>query len=419
MERIAERLRRSRSHRSEARSIDDLYRSLLLHVDPEPLYASVLARMGEIASSERCALFLVDARDGALRAHSQTGSWPQELLESAWGTDAGLARWLGINERGLRVAAGPEVVADLPAPESRLLRESGVEVVVPLEAGNRLTGFLLFGSTAQAGGWSGDLVSFLTTLAVPASLAFEHSALVREEKQRLRRLYRAERLATAGTVAAGLAHEIRNPMTAIRSGIQMLRSEAGLSQQGREVLDDAIHKVDRIDRLVGGLVEFARSPRARVADFDLTEAARRASALLAGKYRERGVRLGLELSEAPVLVRGDAGQLEQVLLNLLLNALDAVEDGGEVRVGLTRLPGERTGRVRVEVHDDGPGVAADVAADVRDRILDPFFTTKPEGSGLGLPISYNIVRHHGGDLTLEDHPDGGAVARFVLPEVSA
>jgi signal transduction histidine kinase len=409
--RLVARLR-GRSSQPDARVLEDLYRSLVLHVDPEPLYASVLARLNEIGSCRRSALFLVDARDGLLRAHAHTGRWSEELLSTPWASDEGLTRWLGVNARGLLLAEQGDVVADLPPDQTGRLRRDEVSAVVPLQAADRLSGFLLFGASGRRGGWTVELVGLLTTLAVPASLAFEHSALVREEKQRLRRLYRAERLATAGTVAAGLAHEIRNPMTAIRSGIQLLRDESGLSADGREVIEDVIREVDRIDRLVGGLVSFARAPRATRSDIDVGESVRRAAALLAGRCRSQGVALHLDVPEDPVLVRGDAGQLEQVVVNVLLNALEAVEGQGEVRVRLARRPGEVTGRVLLEVQDDGPGLPAGA----RDRLFDPFFTTKPEGSGLGLPISFNIVRQHGGDLSLEDHPEGGVVVRVVLPE---
>ncbi len=401
-------LRRRQPALPDAVAVDDFYRSLLLHVEPGPLQASALARLAELAACEDLALVLVDPERGDLRVQAARGGWLEVLADAAWAADGALARWLATNRRPLLVASQREVMEDLPDADTTPLERAGAEVIVPLEAANRLTGFLLLGATRRVGGWTAERAGVLATLAVPAALAFEHAALVQESGDRLRRLYRAERLAVAGTLAAGLAHEIRNPLTAIRTGIQVIRDRDDTASDSAEVLGDVMSEVDRIDRLVSGLLLFARAPRARHEPVDLAEPARRAVLLVEPRARRQGVALSVRLAAVP-RVQGDPGELEQVVLNLLLNAVEALPGPGEVE--LTLAPDQGGRRVVLEVADRGPGLPSDLG----DRVFDPFVTTKREGTGLGLPISFQIVRRHGGELTLGARPGDGAVARVSLP----
>lgn len=391
--------------------MDDFYRSILLHVEPEPLHASVLARLEEITGCSRHALFLLDARRGDLRCYAHLGAWPPSLLASRWRTGQGLARWLSVNETPLRRDRHAPVLEDLPPREVGILTEAAVALVAPLVAAGRLTGFIAMGEPAGRPEWSDEGVSRVATLAVPAALAFEHAALVREEERRLRHLYRAERLATAGTIAAGLAHEIRNPLTAVRSGVQILAGRGDMPADAAELLGDVIQEVDRIDRLVESLLIFARAPRSGLRPVDLADIVRRTASLLASRAREQGTLLDVDLPNCPVVVAGDPGELEQVALNLAINALDAAGTQGRVTLALATTGADDAPAAVLSVHDTGPGMSP---ADA-ERAFDPFFTTKPEGSGLGLPISFAIVRRHDGDLTLENGAEGGAVARIVLP----
>ncbi len=389
----------------------DFYRSLLLHVDVEPLKASILSRITEITGCRCAALVLLDAARGDLTCAAASGPWPEPFLEASWRSDRGLCRWLAINERPLAPLRDLDIVADLPPDEAALLADAAVELVVPLEAASHLTGFLCLGPIPAGQGESSGLVA---TLAVPMALALEHAALVKEEERRLQHLYRAERLATAGTIAAGLAHEIRNPLTAIRSGVQLLAGRRDVPPDAAEVMADVIHEVDRINHLVDSLLMFARAPRAALQPVDVRDVARRAVALVEPQARKAGVTLQVELGTSPAVVDGDAGELEQVVLNLILNAVQATPAGTApvtVGAGITGTAPHR--RAAVTVRDHGPGLAPDLV----ERIFDPFFTTKADGSGLGLPISYAIVRRHRGELTVTNGApeEGGVHARVHLP----
>jgi len=403
----------------DPQAVDDFFRSLRIHIEPGRLHGSVLARMNEIAGCSRSSLLLMDPGRGDLCVQAETGDWPESFRGSRWPCDEGLIRWLAINTRPLVTRIDAGAVASLPEAQQRLLAEAAVETAAPLAAAGRVIGLIALGETRHRGGWTRQLAHSIATLAVPAALAFEHAALIAEEKDRLRRLYRAERLATAGTLATGLAHEIRNPLTSIRSGMQLIRDRPGTPPDAIEILGEVIAEVDRIDRLVNGLLMFARAPRSDLHDTDLNEVARRSAALLASRARSGGVEIALTLPATPTIVHGDAGQLEQVVLNLLLNALDAVTGqeqeppAGPVELVLEQGQPATVGPAlaELEVRDRGCGLPEGAG----ERVLDPFFTTKADGTGLGLAISYNIVARHGGELTLEDRASGGAIARMVLP----
>jgi signal transduction histidine kinase len=234
--------------------------------------------------------------------------------------------------------------------------------------------------------------------------------LRRERAQRERlheQLRRSEHLAALGTLLAGVAHEVRNPLAGIRSTVQLWQR---LPDQARtpESLAAVVRAVDRLNALVGRLLYFARTGHDEHRPVDLNAVVREALALLQPQADAQGVTLAADLAPDLPRVSGSAEALRQVALNLALNALQAMPGGGLLTCR-TRAPGGA--RVELEVADTGPGVAA---AD-RAHLFEPFYTTRPEGTGLGLALCREIVRQHGGDITLGPDPGPGAIFRVVLP----
>jgi signal transduction histidine kinase len=224
-------------------------------------------------------------------------------------------------------------------------------------------------------------------------------------QQHQRELLRAEQLAAVGQLAASVAHEVRNPLT----GIKML-VESALQSENRKPLNledlQVIHReVARLEQTVQGFLNFARLPAPRCSTCDLRDVVRQAVELVGARARQQGVTLDVHAPDAPVPAFIDRGQLVTVLVNLFINALDAMPQGGrlEVEVDYTATAG-----ARVSVADTGGGIAPQVA----ERLFTPFTTTKPTGTGLGLSISGRIVQEHGGSLSAGNRPEGGA--RFVL-----
>ena len=180
---------------------------------------------------------------------------------------------------------------------------------------------------------------------------------------------------------------------------------AGLPAEDLAVIEQSIR---RMEQYIQMFLDFARPPRCERRRSDLLEVIRRAAALVEGRARRQKVVLELDLPTLPVPASIDPEQIQQVLVNLLLNALDALPRGGAIHVEVETRPGA----VAVRVRDNGPGVPAAIRA----RLFEPFVTSKPEGVGLGLSICKRLVEAHGGAIIHANHgPGGGAVVAFTLP----
>jgi two-component system, NtrC family, sensor histidine kinase HydH len=227
-------------------------------------------------------------------------------------------------------------------------------------------------------------------------------------QQREREVLRAEQLAAVGQVAAGVAHELRNPLTSVKMLVQTGLegpAPAGLPPDDLAVIE---HEVRRMEACIQTFLDFARPPHAERRRADLLAVVRRALALVEGRARRQKVKLAADLPPSPVELEIDANQIQQVLVNLLLNALDALPQGGTVRLEVRAAPG---GGAEVRVRDDGPGVAAEV----QKRLFEPFVSTKETGLGLGLSICRRLVEGHGGAIRGGNAPEGGALFAFTLP----
>jgi signal transduction histidine kinase len=232
---------------------------------------------------------------------------------------------------------------------------------------------------------------------------------VAERLQRQQReLLRAEQLSAVGQLAAGVAHEVRNPLTAVKMLV-----EAALRSHDRKPLteDDlaVIHgEIARLEQTVQGFLDFGRLPTPRRSAGDLRNVVTQAVDLVRVRARQQRVEVEVRSPEAPVEAEVDRGQLCTVLVNLFLNALDAMPQGGRLEVALESAPG---GEAVLTVADTGPGIPAEMAG----RLFTPFASTKPTGTGLGLSISRRIVEEHGGTISAGDRPGGGAAFTIRLP----
>ncbi|OFX23320.1 MAG: PAS domain-containing sensor histidine kinase [Anaeromyxobacter sp. RBG_16_69_14] len=223
-----------------------------------------------------------------------------------------------------------------------------------------------------------------------------------------RRMMRSEKLAVVGSLAAGLAHEIGTPLNVISATAEYLMVDGAPGERARR-LREIVGETDRISRLVRELLAFARGSGAERALVDVPAAVSRVLSLLAIPAEKKRVRVEADLPATLPPVLADPDGLHQVLVNLLVNAVSAVGDGG--RVGVRARTGPDGAHLALEVHDDGPGVPEAL----RERVFDPFFTTRPDGTGLGLAVCARIVAAHGGDLRVGAGPLGGACFSVLLP----
>ncbi len=251
-----------------------------------------------------------------------------------------------------------------------------------------------------------------------AGKAFNYltNKLEKTQKQRIKAELTArqsERLAAVGQMAAGIGHEINNPLMNIMSLASLV--EKSVPEQDEQMKDDLKalqNEGERCARIVQGVLNFARENKPKYEEFDFSKLMRETAAIFEHRLRNSNISLLLDL-DGPLIMQGDSSQLQQVLVNVVINALHASQPGSEIIMRAR----EADGKIMAEILDNGNGISDDNLA----RAFSPFFTTKPEGSGtgLGLSVSYGIIRKHGGSIVLENRPQGGVRVEIILPRSSS
>ncbi|MBS2021623.1 MAG: histidine kinase [Deltaproteobacteria bacterium] len=289
-------------------------------------------------------------------------------------------------------------------------------VAIPLLAGPRVVGFLCMLDDRVAEAFASDELAAMLEVADQAAITIENSRLYERMKER-------DRLAALGEMAAGLAHEIRNPLGAIKGAAQYLDPRSLPAGDG-EILGIIVEEVNRLDGVVAQFLDYSRpfpsvGTSERFGPTDLNDVISRTVKLLEPSL-PAGVRLETELSGGLPAIWGDAEQLKQVFINLALNAVQAMPDGGRLSIRTRRpaqaiemalsdaLPRYAADQVEVRVSDTGAGIPDDA----KDRIFIPFYTTKTKGTGLGLAITQRIVKGHSGTIEVQSRLGEGT--EFIL-----
>lgn len=325
------------------------------------------------ASSAALRRFLLSLRGPVLRAEVESGAWPEAT-----------------------------------ATVASLFRSNGWEVLVPFRVGPTLLGFLAIGAKSERSAFSVQDLQILEELGAEAAIALENARLYAEVQQSQAVLQRADRSSALGVLAAGIAHEIRNPLVSVQTFFQLAPTRLHDEEFVTSFLTTASGEVTRISRLINELLSFARSPSSEFAPTNLNEVVRGAFVLLAPEARQHGLSLSEQLDEGTPLVWANFEQIRQVVINLLFNAIQATARGGAVRVSTRRVRDHGREFGQVEVRDTGRGIPA---AEL-DSIYHPFFTTKVSGTGLGLAIVQRIVNEHDGRISVTSE-EGKGTCFFV------
>jgi two-component system, NtrC family, sensor histidine kinase HydH len=336
----------------------------------------------------------IERRTAELRALLPPGPTEQES-RSGRGAPAAIAEEL----KRLADAAG--VMAGM---------RSGI--CMPLLAGDRVVGFLASWDERVPEAFASDEIASLIEVADRCALVIENSKLYQQMKEK-------DRLAALGEMSAGLAHEIRNPLAAIKGAIQYLDPKR-LPGDDREFLEIVVEEVDRLNGVVTQFLDYSRPAKYSLAPTSVNEVLERTFKLLEGQAPP-SVSVELELADWVPRVQADAEQLKQVFLNLALNAFQAMPEGGRLvvstRVARDELAFWREGSRRADVveirfRDTGPGIPEDA----RENVFVPFYTTKEKGTGLGLAICQRIVKAHQGSIAVRSATAGeGAELLISLP----
>lgn len=234
---------------------------------------------------------------------------------------------------------------------------------------------------------------------------------VGQELQSARRdVIRSERLAAVGELAAGVAHELRNPLTSVKLLLQHAARQPQDARISDSQLELILREIGRMEATIQGLLDFSRAPTLNRVVHDLKDTLARSINLVDGRLRQAGIQLSTAICADPLWVNGDSEQLNQVFVNLLINSIEAMPSGGQLRIA-ARPGGDQS--AEVVVMDSGGGIAPEIMS----RLFEPFATSKERGTGLGLAVSNRIIRDHDGKILVQNMPDQGASFTVILPTI--
>jgi two-component system, NtrC family, sensor kinase len=387
------------------------YHETLLHssqdmvsiVDIKVLSEKLVQTIGKSLRIEKVSLLLSNESKGSYNLEASVGlefEHPERILLSRDGPLIKLLRQRRepmVKEELEWVPVGPETPQTIETMDIL-----GAEISLPIISKDKLIGILNLGLKEDKSLYSDEDLELLSTLANQAAIAIENARLYENLKQSQVTLRRADRLSSLGLLTAGLAHEIRNPLVAIRTFTQLLpeRYEDAEFRNGFQGL--ALKEVDRICGLINDLLSFARPSKPNVAPENINDVVDNIVRILEAQAKEKGIVIVREFTSDLPKAWIDREQMKQVFMNLIINAIQAMNGEGSIKISTREI--DRRGSapigqfIQVEVRDSGVGIPEENL----DHIFDPFFTSgKEEGSGLGLAVSHQIVQEHGGFVTVE------------------
>jgi signal transduction histidine kinase len=385
-------------------------------VDLENLSNSLVKTVSRALGTETASFYLLDETKGVYNLKANIGQERNGYLQALLSRSDPLIQRLTGSQEGVvkeELEMAQDKVSGLEVAEK--MGELDAEISVPIISKEKLIGILNLGHKREKEIYSSEDLELLSTLANQAAIALENARLYENLKQSQDTLRRADRLSSLGLLTAGLAHEIRNPLVAIRTFTQLLPERYNDAEFREGFQGLALKEVDRICGLINDLLSFARPSRPNVAEENMNDVVDGIARILESEAKEKGVEITRDFGPGLPRVWIDREQMKQVFMNLILNAIQAMREGGSIFVSTRLISRDEAGHsaqfVQVEVRDTGIGIPAENL----DHIFDPFFTSKDEGSGLGLSISHQIVQEHGGFVTVESKVGVGTTFFINLP----
>ena len=329
-----------------------------------------------------------------------------------------LVAWLREQQAPIELFARKnfKVFQSLPAQEVEVLERLKVSVAAPLISRGKIQGILLLKAKLSGELYSYEDISFLGILCNQAAIALDNAGIRENEKSILQTMFHQKRLAMIGQMSATIAHEIRNPLVAVKGLGQLVEqsfAEGDPRAQHMRVLNT---EVNRLQNVVSELVRFARPTELNRGATDLNRCIQDALDLYVEEFRNRGIEVRFDRHPGEVVAHADPEKIKQVIINLIQNSLEALPAGGAIRLE-TRLQRSESfenlydSRAMITLRDNGPGIPPEI----REKIFEPFFSAKKSGTGLGLAIARSIVEEHGGEIAALDSPEGGACFVIRLP----
>ena len=313
-------------------------------------------------------------------------------------------KWVRTNSSPMFLTKNMDAMAESPAIQ-KLLRVIAPGLLVPFLDGEKLLGLIILGGPRRSR--EHRSMQFLTLFGAIAAILIRKVILDEEERRLLEHQQRAENLAAMGKVAAGVAHEIRNPLTFIRSAAEQLSETGNLGSEDSELAAGMIEEIERINQRIEELRSLTRINTGIFEPTDLTGILLSTIRLVEARAKESGVEVVLSLDLERAQVLGSEDKLRQLFLNLMLNGIEAMPNGGKLEVRADLEDRQAT----IEIEDSGEGIPQGID----DRIFEPFYTTKEGGTGLGLAICYSVANAHGGKVELRKTGPKGSCFAVSLP----
>jgi signal transduction histidine kinase len=403
-----------RSQKSDS-LLTEFGESLLLIVDSEQLRNNLLSKLRELINVEKAFVYLANESDSPRFFHSVGFAQADDQLPDLSVKDK-LVSWFRTNRQTLFFDENKEVANYLGKELDPFLKLS-VNLAFPLISMDRLIGIVFL--YLPEGPLSRDEIAKIQTLGRQAGLAFENALLFKDRLRQNERMFRAEQLATMGQFAAGIAHELRNPLTSIRSTIQYLSGEFEQDGETKKLAEGVLSEVDRLNGIVENLLNLAKPTESSPRELDVGEIIEHYLHFVEAQAKKQNVQIQCQIEKELPKLFCDPAELRQVLINLVLNGMQAMPNGGPIVIRASLfLPRDEIAasgkkKILIEVEDKGVGILSNLT----EKVFEPFFTTKPGGTGLGLTICNNIVRRYGGEIWVEQGLDKGTILKFTFPAV--
>lgn len=387
----------------------------MLIVDSEQLTSNLLSKLNELMDVKEAFVYLADHSESpwSFSLVDRAGQGKTQLSHLA--PNGLVAQWFRVNRQILFFEEN-QGVTDYLRVELQPFLDLGLNLAFPLISMDRLIGIVLL--QLGQGPLNGSQTANLQVLSRQVGLAFENALLFKERLRQNERMFRAEQLATMGQFAAGIAHELRNPLTAIRSTVQYLTSEFDQDCDQRKLARGILDEVDRLNNIVSNLLSLAQPAASNPQELDIRQEIERCMTFVKAKAKSQNIKLQTDFTPDLPKLSFDPAELRQVLLNVVMNGLQAMPQGGILQVKSSCLaegspsltPGSET-MILIEVKDEGTGIPPNL----RQKVFEPFFTTKAGGTGLGLAICNSIVKRYNGEIWIGAAQSGGAAVKIALP----
>jgi two-component system sensor histidine kinase HydH len=399
------------------RRVANLRADLMNVIDVRDLTPRVLSALEDSRRVTHASIYIVDPDGSGYELAGHIGPRPEARIDAVAQRAflerlrrSGVISVEGLDREVAALKLAQSEEKENLALMSRVLEMMHGSVVLAIAGEDQLLGMLVLRDERLREAYSSDEIELFRGVAASIGVTLQNSRVYELMKER-------ERLASLGQMAAGLAHEIRNPLGSIKGAAQVLQPIVQETNDAsiKEFLNIIVEEVDRLNKIVSQFLDYARPYRGDPKPLDINDAVRKTLALMEKEGGHTGIEISTALFEGLPQVRADAEQLRQVFLNLSINAIQAMPQGGKLAVSSSlrrsTLRGATAAFLEVRFRDTGVGITA---GDLKNLFI-PFFTTKDKGTGLGLPISQRIVENHGGRIEVRSKPGAGSTFTVLLP----